>query len=145
MTEAARIAEMIMRKVPALKAGSLRFWGQSFGRPLDNVHTVTGATADGESLEVRFDNGETLLVVRPAGWVVQDDTFRIDSATRLRWEWNAYGNPAGRRYFKEYVRDDVGRIEASTDVDWYVSSLRPSATEPAVLSCDALQHSVAGG
>ena len=132
MTEAARIADLIQQQLPALKAGTLRFWGQWFGRPMDNVHTVTGASADGESLEVRFDNGETLRVVRPAGCVIGARTFRIDNAAMLRWEWNAYGNPPGRRYFEEYVRNGNG-IEASTDVDWYVPSLRPSATEPAVV------------
>jgi len=98
---------------------------------MDNVHTVTGASADGESLEVRFDNGETLRVVRPAGCVIGARTFRIDNAAKLRWEWNAYGNPPGRRYFMEYVRNG-NEIEASTDVDWYVPSPRPSATEPAL-------------
>lgn len=132
MTEASRIADLIQRQLPALKSGSLRFWGQWFGRPMDNLHTVTGASADGESLEVRFDNGETLRVVRPTGWVIAERAFRIDNAARLRWEWNAYGNPPGKRHFEEYVRNGDD-IEATTDVDWYVPSLQPSATEPAVV------------
>ena len=132
MAEASRIADLIQRQLPALKSGSLRFWGQWFGRPMDNVHTITAASADGESLEVRFDNGETLRVVRPTGWEIGERAFRIDNAALLRWEWNAYGNPPGKRYFEQYVRNgDV--IEATTDVDWYVPSLQPSATEPAVV------------
>ncbi len=132
MTEAARIADRIQQCLPALKAGTLRFWGQWFGRPMDNVHTITGASADGESLEIRFDNGEVLTVVRPAGYTISEKAFRIENAAKFRWKWNAYDNPPGQRYFEEYTRNG-DEIEASTDVDWYVAILRPSAAEPAVV------------
>jgi hypothetical protein len=131
MTDAARIARLIQQELPTLKSGTLRFWGQWFGRPMDNIHEVTGAIADGELLEIQFDGGETLCVLRPAKWVIGVKTFRIDDAAKVRWEWNAYGRPPGRRYFQEYVRTASG-IEASTDVDWYVANLQPSASEPAV-------------
>ena len=104
MTEAARIAERIQRQIPALKQGTLRFWGQWFGRPHDNLHTVTGASADGDSLLVTFDEGETLLVVQPADAIVDEATFTIGGAASVRWEWNAYGNPPGPRRFREYTR-----------------------------------------
>jgi len=132
MTEASRIAELIRRQLPALKAGSLRFWGQWFGRPMDNIHTVTGASADGETLQVRFEKGETLRVIRPVAGLIGPRDFRIDDAAELRWEWNAYGNPPGRRYFEAYIRNG-NEIAASTDVDWYFPDLRPSVIEPAVV------------
>jgi hypothetical protein len=99
---------------------------------MDNIHTVTGASAVGDALEIQFDNGEKLRVVRPLGCLIGATAFRIDDAAEVRWEWNAYGSPPGRRYFEAYVRNG-NEIETSTDVDWYVSNLRPSATEPAVV------------
>ncbi len=131
MTEATRIAELIQRGLPNVKSGTLRFWGQWFGRPYDNIHTVTGASSSDEVLEVRFDNGETLRVFEPTGAVVGSARFTIGNASRVRWEWNAYGNPPGRRYFEEYVWQG-GEVDARTDVDWYTPVLRPSVTEPAV-------------
>jgi hypothetical protein len=131
MTDAARIADLIQRGLPTLKQGTLRFWGQWFGRPYDNIHTVTGASAEGDSLEVRFNNGETLRIVKPVKAIVGAAQFVIGDAAKLRWEWNAYGNPPRRRYFEEYDRKG-DEIEATTDVDWYTPVLRPSATEVAV-------------
>ncbi len=102
----------------------LRLSGQWFGRPLDNIHTVTGVSADGEALEVRSDKGETLRVVRPARWVMM--LLRCDGSG------NAYGKTPGRRYFQEYVRKG-SVIDATTDVDWYAPRLLPSTAEPAVV------------
>jgi hypothetical protein len=72
-----------------------------------------------------------LWVSQPSGVVVTDSQFLIRDAAKVRWEWNAYGNPPGRRYFQEYVRSG-SEIDATTDVDWYDPDLRPSAHEAAV-------------
>ena len=66
MSDAARIADQIRQGLPTLKRGTLRFWGQWFGRPYDNIHTITGASSDRDALVVNFDNGETLLILRPS-------------------------------------------------------------------------------
>jgi hypothetical protein len=131
MTEAERTANLIQTRLPRLKRGTLRLWGQWFGRPYDNIHTVVGASADGPILEIYFDQGETLQIELPRGAVIGDGQFVIHHAASVRWEWNAYGNPSGRRYFEQYVcKGD--EIEATTDVDWYTPDLRPSATAHAV-------------
>ncbi len=131
MTEASRIADLIHADLPTLKRGTLRFWGQWFGRPMDNIHTITAASAEGDLLEIRFDNGEMLRILQPVGAIVGAARFIIRDAARLRWEWNAYGNSPGRRYFEEYVRNG-NEIDATTDVDWYTPILRPLAAEAAV-------------
>jgi len=131
MTEATRIADLIQNALPNLKSGALRLWGQWFGRPYDNIHTITGASSRDELLEVRFDNGEVLRIFEPTGALVCAARFTIGGASRVRWEWNAYGNPPGRRCFEEYVRNGAN-VDATTDVDWYTPTLRPSSAKPAV-------------
>lgn len=132
MTDAERIAKLIQDGLPTLKKGTLRFWGQWFGRPHDNFHVITGAVAEGDELEVRFNAGETLRIFDPVKASVGVDQFVIGDASRVRWEWPMYGSPSGRRYFEQYVRNG-DRIDATTDVDWYSPTLRPCADEAAVV------------
>jgi len=131
MTEASRIADLIQGQVPRAKRGTLRFWGDWFGRPFDNIHTIKGVSLEDDSIELVFDGGETLRISQPRNAVISDSTFLIRDASAVRWEWNKYGSPPGKRFFREYVRrGDV--IDATTDVDWYSADLRPSADAHAV-------------
>jgi hypothetical protein len=59
--------------------------------------------------------------------------FKIQNATRVRWEWFAYGRPKTERnrYFMEFERTG-DRINASTNVDWYTPNLSPMLQAPAV-------------
>jgi hypothetical protein len=40
MNEATKISELIARLLPHVKAGTLRFFGEWFGRPYDNMHAI---------------------------------------------------------------------------------------------------------
>jgi hypothetical protein len=131
MTEASRIAVLIRGQLPNVKSGSLRFWGQWFGRPYDNIHTIVDATATVESLWLHFNCGESLQIDAPRNAVVELDRLVIRDAGRVHWEWNKYGNPPGRRYYQEYVRCG-DHIDTNTDVDCYRPVLQPCVTESAV-------------
>lgn len=117
----------------AVKAGSLRFWGEWFGKPYDNYHRIVRCTAADMSLVIEFDEGELLTIRDPEGVTVSADAFSVKDATLVRWEWFYYGRPRspGNRYFYEYVRDG-SKITGSTNVDWYTPLLAPSAAENAV-------------
>jgi hypothetical protein len=118
---------------PAVKSGSLRFWGEWFGRPYDNVHRVVRCVAEGDSLVVEFDAGERLTVRSPEGVTANRNAFCIRNATLVRWEWFYHGRPRApeNRYFCEYVRNGL-RITASTNVDWYKPVQALSVDENAV-------------
>lgn len=58
----ARIRAML----PNLKTGSLRIWGQWFGRPHDNIHRIVACSARDNELCLGFDDDETLTVWVPA-------------------------------------------------------------------------------
>ena len=133
MSEAQRLAEIIKQKLPYVKAGSLRFWGEWFGRPYDNRHTIISCDSEEEVLRLHFDEGEMLSVWVPRDLDISEDSFQIGDAERVRWEWFYYGRPqiAANRYFEEFAKTPQG-IEATTNVDWYQPNLQPSAREAAV-------------
>ena len=117
----------------AVKAGTLRFWGDWFGKPHDNFHQVVRCSAVDASLVIEFDQGEQLTIHDPEGVTVNSEVFCIKNATLVRWEWFYYGRSrsAENRYFCEYVCDG-SKITTSTNIDWYTPTFSPSVAESAV-------------
>jgi len=93
VTEAVIIANAIQIALPRAKTGTLRFWGEWFGRPYDNWHKMVDVEALGNTLHVFFHEGERLSVHAPAGLDLAANQFRIQDAERVRWEWHSYGHP----------------------------------------------------
>lgn len=130
--DAVRIRDCILSVLPDVKGGTLRIWGDWFGRPYDNHHRVTGATADGVSVTVGFDQGETLRLWRPVGFEIDATNFRVLSADRVRWEWFYYGRlpEAKNRFFLDYRRRDAA-IQGESNVDWYSPAFQTDPAMPA--------------
>lgn len=66
--------------------GTLRVFGDWFGKPYDNWHRPVSAQVVGTSLVVRFDGGEVLTVHEPRGVDLDPTTFRVRTASRVRWD-----------------------------------------------------------
>src|SRR6185437_6630786 len=85
-------AQLIAKRInaaPMLKAGSLRFWGEWFGK-----HKIVSCSAEGNKLLlIEFDDGGTLTVIDPCGPALTATAFAIRDATLVRWEWFYYGRP----------------------------------------------------
>jgi hypothetical protein len=62
MSQAEQLADRIQRVFPNMPRGSLRFWGEWFGKPYDNQHTLTNCRAKHEILRLFFDDSETISV-----------------------------------------------------------------------------------
>jgi len=133
MTEAERIDELIRPGLPLLKVGALRFWGEWFGRPYDNIHRVVGCEAEGNVLKLRFNEDEVLSLWNPISCIADERTFRIQDAGRVRWEWFSYGRPKtiSNLYFKDFIKIE-NQITTSTNVAWYTPDFKPSSEYPAV-------------
>jgi hypothetical protein len=133
MTEAEHIARVIREAIPRLKRGTLRFWGSWFGRPYDNVHEIVGCQADGDLLTVHFNEGEVLRVWAPRAATIDEESFRIDEADRVRWEWFYYGRPKtpANVYFEDFTANGP-ETQTETNVDWYVPNLETNRSLPAV-------------
>ena len=85
------IAESIMQLPERNRSGTLRMFGDWFGRPMDNVHRVTDAKGDADRLILSFNNAEKLTVWNPSEYSTIAYTIRIIDADRVRWEWYYYG------------------------------------------------------
>jgi len=133
MSEAKEIAAYVLMHLGELKGGSLRIFGDWFGRPHDNLHTIIGADSEDNCLIVRFDNCEELRIWEPSGAKIDESNFIIAKAKRVRWEWYYYGRPQlpENRYFLDYVASGE-TITGDTNVDWYQHPFQTSVTSPAV-------------
>jgi hypothetical protein len=133
MTEGQEIAERINEQLTSIKRGTLRFWGNWFGRPYDNWHQVVSCGFTGEVLKLTFNEGETLHVSNGHKATVSSRTFQIATASRVRWEWYAYGRPKTKAnlYFLDFTRT-VDGISPETNVDWYTPTFEFDLSLPAV-------------
>lgn len=100
------------------KKGSFRFWGDWFGRPLDNLHKPLKTVVEKDILTVTFEDGEKLTVFNPKDVVSNDGEFTIRDAAKIVWEWYPYGETMAKEYKKriEYVRSSNGMIVKRTDL-----------------------------
>lgn len=100
--------------IKVLKSGSLRFWGDWFGRPMDNIHTVvsTEYLAKENKLILHFSEGETCTIYEPTGIVNEVEGFHIKDAAKVEWEWYAYGKePSGKTLCRRiYTRKDNNAV-----------------------------------
>lgn len=94
------------------KSGTLRFWGDWFGRPYDNYHTVIAAYKTENLLVLHFDQGEKCTIYEPKAIVNEKEQFHIAQATKIIWEWYAYGKPHTSQYLCKrcYTRENTGTI-----------------------------------
>ena len=125
MSPAQDMAQTIGRALPRLKHGSLQLFGEWFGRPRDNNHSIVAAEADEDRLRLTFDDDETLDVWDPNELELESGRlFVIRSATRVRWEWFDYGEPKtpDNRHYIEY-QNGGNAIHRRAD--------RPSSVGPA--------------
>jgi len=133
VNETEQAADRIRKAIPNVKKGSLRFYGEWFGRPHDNIHTLVSGEAENDCLRLFFDQGETLSVWRPRGLTIDKSTFKIKTATRVRWGWYCYGRPqvSSNLYFMEFKRLGLG-ITSRSNNDFSQRGLKLTLFHPAV-------------
>ncbi|QOY86618.1 hypothetical protein [Paludibaculum fermentans] len=132
LAELQLLTSHLRNAIPIGLKGSLRFWGEWFGRPHDKVYTLVSCEIEQTALRLLFDQGETLSIWSPKGLTIDRSTFRIADARRVRWEWFAQGQATNRQtlYFMEFIRSGE-IITASTNVDWYEPKFHLNAAESA--------------
>lgn len=97
----------------AAQSGSLWFFGESFGRPFDNIHRIKTIKYDGEILAIKFDEGEELLVYNPENIESNEKELRIGKASKVKWTYVPYGNYTEQRT-KIYINEN-NRITKVTE------------------------------
>lgn len=103
--------QIAVKSVPiniVTERGSLFFFGESFGRPYDNIHKVKGVHYDGELLVICFDQWEELFVYNPQDIESTEKELKIGTASKVKWSYIPYGNNSGyRTIIYEYREGEV--------------------------------------
>jgi len=126
--------EYLKQQFTMFKGGSLRIFGDWFGRPYDNVHIPKTFSFINDILTITFDDDETLIIWNPSHVQIQERMFKVGEASKVRWEWFYYGRPKTQenRFFLEYAKDQSG-IHTDTNVSWYTPLFHTSMKESAVI------------
>lgn len=111
------------------KCGSLWFFGESFGRPYDNVHRIKSIKYDGELLEIMFDRGEELLIYNPENIRSNEKELKIGEASKVKWFYIPYGSYTRQR--TETYKKESGKVTKITEYGEEV--LENGMDSPAVL------------
>ena len=107
--------------------GTVRIFGEWFGRPYDNWHRLTEVRHGASELELLFKEGERLLIISPHGLHVDEFVLRISRASHVRWEWFwPYEHTEGNRHFRAYTFAESAVSDDSRD------TLSPNWRMPAV-------------
>lgn len=126
------LTSAIYQRLGSLRAGSLTFWGNWFGRPHDNLHRIVGADVYESTTIIYFDHAESLIIDRPEGWTLDGGQLLVRKADRVRFQWFHYGRIPVRETlrFLEYRKtgDDIG---FTTDFE-PAPGVEPSLNSPAV-------------
>jgi hypothetical protein len=131
MSDAEQIASKLQDLLP-YRAGSMRVFGDWFGAPMDNEHFIVAADVSSGDLVLKFNEDETLIVSDPQGHSLELNTFRIDKASKVHWEWFYYGFPhkPEHRYSIDHWLEK-GEVRASSTAP-PPHVLSPSSDQPAV-------------
>ena len=103
------------------KNGTLMFWGEWFGRPMDNYHVVTDSYWEKDNiLFIKLSNGEVITIHNPQNITSNETKFYINDASLITFEWFYYGRehtPGNMRRLK-YWYIGLGRIICfETDIE----------------------------
>ena len=103
------------------KRGTLQFWGEWFGRPMDNYHTVVDVLYNKSDnvLILLFDQGEKCTIFNPASIVNEPKEFHIDDAYKIVWEWYYYGKEKVPSNLNRITYTKMGPCEISVDYDTF--------------------------
>ena len=76
-----------------ISGGTLRFWGNWFGRPMDNYHQIKGVdfSNDQKILKLTLDEGEVITIWNPSKIEIGPKELHIKKADKILLEWFSYG------------------------------------------------------
>jgi hypothetical protein len=101
-----------------ISGGTLRFWGNWFGKPMDNYHEIKMVEYDNETekLTLTLSEGEKIRIWSPSAVKIGKKELRIEEADKIFFEWHYYGkNKTDENLrFESYINNGV-KIKYETD------------------------------
>lgn len=83
----------IINNLEEKPGGTLRFYGEWFGRPYDNYHKILECSFKNGILDIKFDAGETLNVWNPNNIIFNNNELIIKDSTCVEFFRYYYGKP----------------------------------------------------
>lgn len=100
------------------KGGTLRFFGNWFGRPMDNYHEIRNVELDNKNniITLTFDQDEELKVWNPSSIQIGKKELRIRKADKVLFKWHLYGEEKIEQNLRydSYINNGIS-IEFETD------------------------------
>lgn len=96
-----------------IKGGSICFYGDWFGRPYDNFHSIKNTKYENEILEIEFDGNIRLTVENPEGIRNTEKEFTVNHAKKIVWGYNPYGYKQAK--IREIVYEMIDNKLTKTD------------------------------
>ena len=130
------IVEQLKNQDNLFKGGTLRIYGDWFGKPHDNYHTLKSAEFNIQQnrLTLFFNEGEKLEVYNPRNILEASTFLKVIDADRIKLTWYYYGKAQDKenQYYLDYKVNN-NKILTETDVDWYKPVFDVSLGKPALM------------
>ena len=101
-----------------INGGTLRFWGNWFGKPMDNYHEIKMVEYDDKTKELILTLGELekIKIWNPSNVKIGQKELQIEKADKILFEWHYYGKNKTEENlrFESYINART-RIRFETD------------------------------
>ncbi|MDN3725523.1 hypothetical protein QRD02_14150 [Aequorivita sp. SDUM287046] len=101
-----------------INGGTLRFWGNWFGKPMDNYHEIKNVEFDNGKniLTLNLSEDEKLKIWNPSNLEIGRKELQIRNADKILFEWHLYGESRTEENlrFESYKNNGIN-IEFATD------------------------------
>lgn len=128
--------ELVSNNAQLFKGGTFRIYGDWFGKPYDNHHSIDSATYDENEkiLTLNFNENEKITIWNPKIITEATTYFKIQKADKIKLEWYYYGKEQTKEhlYFKSY-HNKSNKISTLTNIDWYNHTFDVSIAKPALM------------
>jgi len=136
MREPDEIVELIRTNDNLFKGGTIRIFGDWFGKEHDNIQTIKSAEFNKEThtLIILFDNKVTLEIENPKHIFEVSAFLKIIKADRIKLKWyRNYGEKWTANPYQIIYNCTNKKIETETNVDYYKPYLDVSLSAPALM------------
>lgn len=118
-----------------ISGGTLRFWGNWFGKPMDNYHEIKMVEFKNETRELTLILGEMekVRIWNPSNVQIIQKELRIEKADKILFEWYYYGKDKTEENlrFQSYIKKGT-KIKFETDFMNNKQKTNCELTEPAL-------------
>jgi len=83
----------IINNLKVKPGGTLRFYGEWFGRPYDNFHKIAECSFNHDILIIKFDAGEQIKIFNPNKTIINDKELIIKESSCVEFTRYDSGKP----------------------------------------------------